>query len=90
VPDDDRMAARMAASQIDRAAARLARDAQHLADDAERFAQDTANGVPSSGLASRLAQDALQLALSAARLDAMREIASLLPQPSATGEDTPT
>ena len=56
----------------------LARDARYLADDAARFAASVANGERDAGRASSLAQQALQIALAAARLDEMAETVTYL------------
>lgn len=79
----DALAARMAASQIERDFNALAVEAQRLADEAARFAAGLVRRGLVAGDASRLAQGSLQMAMQAARLDALRETAAYL-APSAS------
>ena len=76
----DDLARRMADSQTRMAVESLRRDARRLAAAATRLVDQAATGGPVSGDASRIAQEALQLAQLAARLDGMRDIAGLLPE----------
>jgi transcriptional regulator with XRE-family HTH domain len=76
----DSLARRMADNQIRMATDDLIRDSDRLADDARRYADSLkSDGVADSGTASRLAQDAADLARRASRLDGMCDIAGLIP-----------
>lgn len=88
MPDD--LTRRVITRQIDVSAAYLARDAQHLADDAQRLADRAATPQPGTlgGDAHRLAQAAVALLEVAARLDAMRQVATAT-LPANTPEETP-
>lgn len=72
------MPARMAANELERAVNSLARDASRLAEEAQRFAAGLVHGDRVSGSASGLAQQAVQLAVSAARVDALRDTIAYL------------
>lgn len=74
----DTLAAQMAARQIERDLNALAVDATRFAEDAQRFAAGLIRRTPVAGEASSLAQSALQLAIQAARLDALRDTAAYL------------
>lgn len=83
----DALAARLAANQIERDLTALAADASRLADDAQRFAAGLIRRRPVAGDASRIAQSSLQLAIQAARLDALRETVAYLGTTSATATE---
>lgn len=70
--------AALAERQADLARQALARDAMRLAAAAREFAANIIRGGPQAGRASGLAQDALQVALAATKLDALAEQAELL------------
>lgn len=77
--DNADMVLRVSQGEIERAQATLARDAQYFADDAARFAAGIASGTGTwAGEANRLAQTAVQLAVSAARLVGQTESAAYL------------
>lgn len=75
-PDIRDLAATLTTRQLELRTGDLARAAGRLADDATRFAASI-HSRPVAGDASRIAQAALQLAIEAARLDGMREIAGV-------------
>ncbi|MEU2315093.1 hypothetical protein [Streptomyces albidoflavus] len=70
------MATRQTTSMMDRARATLARDVQDAADELTRFAKDIELGV-STGAATRIMQAVQQIAIRAAKLEAMREVSGL-------------
>jgi hypothetical protein len=74
----DDLARRMADSQTRMAVESLRRDARRLAAAVARLVDQAATGGPVSGDASRIAQEAMQLAQLAARIDGMRDIAGLI------------
>lgn len=74
----DDLARKIADQQLEMQVDALARDAKRLAEAAARIVDDIGRGVPVSGTARRLAQDASELAYAAARLDGMRDIAGLI------------
>lgn len=79
----DALARRMADNQLRMAADDIQCDAERLAVDARHYADSVKNGnLANSGMASRLAQEAADLARRVSRLDGMRDMAALIDKES--------